>query len=257
MQNFSAPFAAVAAAFFLGLPATAQSTTAPSGNPTPSSFNSPAANLLSKVDPVYPEEAKAAHTEGTVILDAGISQHGEINRLKVISGDQIFRASAVEAVTLWKFKPFLVGGVPANVKTRITVKYSYGGSGEPQVQTLLQDDITVPPPGPNPKTSPPRVTYQVEPKLTEEERKAMRSGNVLVNLWVNEQGNPINVHLLRGTGSALDQKAVEAVKQYRFKPAMENGEPLLVELNIEVRVPAPLITSRSTKSHHHPHEIPG
>jgi TonB family protein len=206
MQKFRALLATGAAMVCLGLSAAAQDTPAPSSNPIPSSSNTPATNLLSKVDPIYPKEAKAAHTEGTVILDAGISRNGEINRLKVISGDQSFRASAVEAVTLWKFKPYLVDGAPANVKTRITVKYSYGGSAEPQVQTLLQEDVVAVPPGPNPKVSPPRVTYQVEPKFTKEERKAKVNGNILVNCWVNEQGNPINVHVLRGTGTTLARK---------------------------------------------------
>jgi protein TonB len=42
------------------------------------------------------------------------------------------------------------------------------------------------------------------------------------------------VHTLRGVGMGLDEKAVEAVKQYRFKPAMEGGKPVPVELNVEV-----------------------
>jgi protein TonB len=42
------------------------------------------------------------------------------------------------------------------------------------------------------------------------------------------------VHVLRGVGMGLDEKAKEAVQQYRFKPAMENGKPVPVELNVEV-----------------------
>ena len=55
-----------------------------------------------------------------------------------------------------------------------------------------------------------------------------------MNLWVGTNGLPSHVHVIRGVGMGLDEKAVEAVKQYRFKPAMENGKPVLVELNIEV-----------------------
>ena len=231
MQNFSALFAAVVC---LGASAAAQNA-APSSNPTPSSSNSPATNLLSKVDPVYPKEATAAHTEGTVVLDAVISKTGEVVRLKVISGDQIFRASAEEAVIQWKFKPYLVDGSPAQVETYITMRYRCCGSEGPRVQTALQDAVVVPP-GPTPqKVSPPRVIYQVEPTFTEAERRARLNGSILINLCVNEQGDPINVHVLRGTGTTLDEKAVEAVKQYRFAPAMENGEPILVELNITVK----------------------
>jgi protein TonB len=59
-------------------------------------------------------------------------------------------------------------------------------------------------------------------------------GVVLVNLIVDQQGRPVNVHVLRGVGMGLDDKAVAAVKQYRFKPAREAGKPVAVELNVEV-----------------------
>jgi protein TonB len=82
--------------------------------------------------------------------------------------------------------------------------------------------------------SAPQVIFQVEPEFSEEARKAKVAGNVLVNLWVDTNGNPSHVRVIRGVGMGLDEKAVEAVRQYRFRPAMENGKPVLVELNIEV-----------------------
>jgi len=82
--------------------------------------------------------------------------------------------------------------------------------------------------------SAPQVIYQVEPEFSEEARKAKVAGNVLVNLWVDTNGNPSHVRVIRGVGMGLDEKAVEAVRQYKFKPAMENGKPVLVELNVEV-----------------------
>jgi len=82
--------------------------------------------------------------------------------------------------------------------------------------------------------SQPEVIFQVEPEFSEEARKAKFMGSVLVNLIVDTRGLPENVHVSRGVGMGLDEKAVEAVKQYRFKPAMENGKPVPVELNVEV-----------------------
>jgi periplasmic protein TonB len=82
--------------------------------------------------------------------------------------------------------------------------------------------------------SAPQVIFQVEPEFSEEARKAKVAGNVLVNLWVGTDGRPSHVRVIRGVGMGLDEKAVEAVKQYKFRPAMENGKPVLVELNIEV-----------------------
>lgn len=82
--------------------------------------------------------------------------------------------------------------------------------------------------------SAPVLIYQVDPEFSEEARRSKTAGNVLVNLWVDEKGNPTHVHVLRGIGMGLDEKAVAAVKQYRFRPAMENGKPVLVEMNVEV-----------------------
>jgi protein TonB len=82
--------------------------------------------------------------------------------------------------------------------------------------------------------SAPVPIYTVEPEFSEEARKAKFQGNVLLSLWVGADGLPSHVRVIRPVGMGLDEKAVEAVKQYRFKPAMENGKPVLVELNIEV-----------------------
>ncbi|HTD97380.1 MAG TPA: TonB family protein [Edaphobacter sp.] len=82
--------------------------------------------------------------------------------------------------------------------------------------------------------SAPVLIFSVEPEFSEEARKAKVAGNVLVNLWVDTNGNPSHVRVVRGVGMGLDEKAKEAVLQYKFKPAMENGKPVLVELNVEV-----------------------
>jgi periplasmic protein TonB len=82
--------------------------------------------------------------------------------------------------------------------------------------------------------SAPVLIFSVEPEFSEEARKAKTAGNVLVNLWVDEKGNPTHVRVLRGVGMGLDEKAVAAVQQYKFKPALEGGKPVLVELNVEV-----------------------
>jgi protein TonB len=82
--------------------------------------------------------------------------------------------------------------------------------------------------------SSPELIYKIDPEFSEEARKAKFMGIVLVNLIVDANGNPQNVHVLRGVGMGLDQKAVEAVKQYKFKPAKEAGKPVAVELNVQV-----------------------
>jgi protein TonB len=80
----------------------------------------------------------------------------------------------------------------------------------------------------------PQVLYEPEAQFSEEARKAKVSGNVLVYFQVDPTGKPTHIRVIRGIGMGLDEKAVEAVSQYKFKPAMENGKPVTVEMNIEV-----------------------
>jgi protein TonB len=82
--------------------------------------------------------------------------------------------------------------------------------------------------------SEPQLVYKVDPEFSEEARRAKFMGVVTVNLIVDPNGNPQNVRLVRGVGMGLDEKAIEAVRQYRFKPARENGKPVAVQLNVEV-----------------------
>jgi protein TonB len=82
--------------------------------------------------------------------------------------------------------------------------------------------------------SAPIPIYQPEAEFSEEARKAKMTGIVLVDLIVDEKGSVIRAHVIRGLGMGLDEKALEAVRQYRFKPAMENGKPVKVEVNVEV-----------------------
>jgi len=80
----------------------------------------------------------------------------------------------------------------------------------------------------------PVVIYQAEPEFSEEARKAKFMGVVTVSIIVGADGKPQNVHVTRGVGMGLDEKAIDAVKQYRFKPATLNGKPVAVYLNVEV-----------------------
>jgi protein TonB len=82
--------------------------------------------------------------------------------------------------------------------------------------------------------SAPVEIYSVDPEFSDEARRAKLSGSVLVNLWVDQSGRPTHVRVLQGLGMGLDEKAIDAVRQFRFKPAMENGKPVTVELNVEV-----------------------
>ena len=82
--------------------------------------------------------------------------------------------------------------------------------------------------------SAPLLLSAADPEFSEEARRQKVSGTVLVHLVVDEHGMPEDVRVLRGVGHGLDEKSVEAVRQYRFKPAMRNGTPVKVEITVVV-----------------------
>jgi TonB family protein len=82
----------------------------------------------------------------------------------------------------------------------------------------------------------PKPIFQPEAEFSDEARRAKYEGMVVVSLIVDAQGNPQNVHVTRALGMGLDEKAIEAVKQYRFKPAIDQktGKPVPVMISVEV-----------------------
>jgi len=83
-----------------------------------------AGNVLNKVTPKYPEEAKKGKIQGTILLNAVISKEGAIENLTVASGPKELQQSALDAVSKWTYKPYILNGEPVEVKTTISVVYS-------------------------------------------------------------------------------------------------------------------------------------
>lgn len=80
----------------------------------------------------------------------------------------------------------------------------------------------------------PEVIHSVEPEFTQEARQANFQGSVSIKLIVDSQGNPQDIRVTRHLGMGLDEKAMEAVRQYKFKPAMYQGHPVSVQIVIDV-----------------------
>jgi TonB family protein len=83
--------------------------------------------------------------------------------------------------------------------------------------------------------SPPVALNSVEAEFSDEARRAKYQGVCLISLIVDAQGNPQNPRVVRALGMGLDEKALEAVRKYKFKPAMKDGKtPVPVMITVEV-----------------------
>ena len=82
--------------------------------------------------------------------------------------------------------------------------------------------------------SAPTAVSTPDPEYTEEARRAKTQGTCILWLIVDAAGNPRDIKVIRGLGMGLDQKAIAAVKQWRFKPALKDGQAVNVQISVEV-----------------------
>lgn len=80
----------------------------------------------------------------------------------------------------------------------------------------------------------PAVIFKVDPEYSEEARKAKYSGAVMLAIIVDTEGKARDIHVVKSLGMGLDEKAIEAVEKWKFKPGMKGGQAVNVKATIEV-----------------------
>jgi TonB family protein len=138
-----------------------------------------------------------------------------------------------------------------DIDEHLMMSYSVSGPYDPQrsqvnLRIMLRPDGAVLP-GTNTQgvyrigggVSAPVPMVRPEPEYSEEARAAKWQGAVLLQLVVDENGVPQDIRIVRSLGMGLDQKAIEAVQKWRFKPGLKDGNPVPVSANIEVNFRLP------------------
>jgi protein TonB len=82
--------------------------------------------VIDRITPVYPPIARAAGVQGTVVLEATISTSGTIKNLRVVAGPLMLQQAAIDAVSRWRYRPYLLSGQPVEVETTVSVVFSMG-----------------------------------------------------------------------------------------------------------------------------------
>jgi TonB family protein len=203
--------------------------------------------LTHSVEAKYPKSALADHVLGPVFLSIAIDKQGKVIEAASVprdewppnwsfSEDAHLRDAAIQAVKQWEYKPYLLNGQPVEVETRVVVKFT-----EPIIESsggVIGGIIARTPPPPDPALPPPQrvsskameanLLKRVEPEYPAFARKNQIQGEVRLQAVVSKTGvitklRPISGHLI------LIWAAVDAVKQWQYKPFLFNGEPAEVE----------------------------
>jgi bla regulator protein blaR1 len=118
--------------------------------------------------------------------------------------------------------PLVAGLIKAPVATAQTAQANMDSTAQQQIYQIAGD------------VSAPKLVFAPDPEFTEKARRAKYQGVCVIAAVVDAQGNPERIQVVRHLGMGLDKKAVEAVKQYKFKPGTRLGKPVAVEVHIEV-----------------------
>jgi TonB family protein len=201
---------------------------------------------IQKIDPQYPPLALQAHIQGPVVLDLLISAAGEVENVRLVSGHPMLAPASVEAAKQWKYMPYVKDGSAVAVATRVRLSYTLLENGDGVVGEAAIEAMKLTPTGetPPPLTLPQHVRVsagvsqgllvsKVPPEYPPDARDQRVQGTVILSVKIDKEGNVFNVELVSGH-PMLAPAAIEAVRQWKYRPYVLNGEA--VEVDTEVRV---------------------
>jgi periplasmic protein TonB len=79
--------------------------------------------LIKKVEPIYPELAKRARVQGSVVLEATIDERGNVSSIRLVKGHPLLNQAAIDALSKWIYSPTLLNGEPVPVRGTVTINF--------------------------------------------------------------------------------------------------------------------------------------
>lgn len=208
------------------------------------------AKMVNTVQPDYPPLAKQARIQGTVRFTALIGPDGTIKNLTLLGGHPLLVQAATLAVKQWVYNPTLLNGEPVEVVTQIDVNFTLddnptttaatgevhrmggggigiGGSGNAATGATGEVHMI------GGRVSAPVPIHRVEAVYPPGLLADGKDGVVMLGIVINTDGNVSTAEPMKGDPAFFDA-ALEAVRQWKFKPAMKDGQPVSVKANVEI-----------------------
>jgi len=213
----------------------------------------------------YPQGSVAT---GDVLVELTLNPKGEVADARVLSGPGELRRAALASVLEWHYA---ADTAPPSL-VHATIHFGQRPAG---VAPPVPPPPPPPPPSPGVRLSPgsagqigtgigggtgagggfgdgggayrigggvsaPIAILKPDPEYTDEAREAKLQGAVLLQVVIDENGVPQEIKVVRSLGLGLDQKAVEAMQKWRFKPAMKDEKPVPISANVEMNFRPPM-----------------
>jgi len=200
-----------------------------------------APEVVKQFQPDYPSDALKDKIEGNVWLNVWIDESGKVAEAKVMKSDnEVFNQAAIDAGKRWVFKPAIAKGKPIAVWVTVPFRFKlYSGAEAPSLGVPVmapEKKAKGNPPAEDVKVDKgPEPIKQVHPKYPEAAKRDKIVGTVWTKLWVDRTGRVVEVTVTKSDNEILNQAAIDAAKQWSFKPAVAKGEPVAVWVNLPFR----------------------
>jgi TonB family protein len=200
---------------------------------------------------IYPVGAQESDVPHVGIYAVVVGTDGAANSVKCIfPNESVFDAGAIAAIQKSKFAPAMLGDTPVPVLVHVRVPFFHLKPAMPMIldRYVLHAEGRRQAPGRGPGAepdagfgpmneagvTPPKVIHAEDAEFSDEARRKGVEGYVVISFTVSEKGKPTDLRVVKSLGYGLDEKALESVRQYRFKPAMKDGKPVAKEVSVEV-----------------------
>jgi TonB family protein len=181
-----------------------------------------APNLVRATAAVYPDNLQGAALKQVCKIEVIVDADGTLKSVKPEDEASPFNEAAITAVKQSQFEAGTLDGKPVPVRTVLWVPFA--SPDRPAIPEIPSKS----------KMTMPVLIHQENPLYTDVARTKKIEGAVLITIQINEEGVPVRPRVVRSLGYGLDENAVDAVRNYRFKPAMVEGVPIAVQITVEV-----------------------
>lgn len=179
---------------------------------------------------------RAIGREATATVAFDVDEHGLPVNLQVLNASHpIWGPEATAIVRDWQFVPGMKYGAPVSVLCTLDLVWGPTNLSAQALQWAVAQMSVPPTPDPVGNLPISAVVFRGEdPSYTQEARTAGLQGAVQVSFVIGEDGIPQNLRVISPLGLGLDEKAIESVSQWRFQPAILNGQPVRIRTTIIV-----------------------
>lgn len=195
-------------------------------------------------DPIYPQAARDAGVEGSVVLEITIDTDGAVEKIRVLRSIPALDQAAINAVRQWRYAPTVVDNVPTPVTTTVRVNFrqtpavvraaraeaNREHAASSSTLSVIRDGQPVRVGG---DIREPRKIRDVPPVYPKIAQAFNVSGTVIVEAVIDTNGDVVDVNVVRSV-PMLDQAAIDAVSQWKYAPVTLNGAAVSVLLNVAV-----------------------